>query len=66
MKKLKKTFIGKNENDSVDFDIRKAFPNNGEIAGLLKKEVKDIENLEGNFRFTIREISRFHPAEDRT
>ena len=61
---IKKTFIGRNENDSIDFNIRKAFPNNGEIAGLLKKETKDVENLEGNFRFTIREISRFYPAEE--
>ncbi len=61
---IKKTFIGRNENDSIDFSIRKAFPNNGEIAGLLKKETKDVENLDSNFRFTIREISRFYPAEE--
>ena len=61
---IKKNFIGKKENESIDFDIRKAFPNNAEIAGLLKKETKDCENLDGNFRFTIKEISRFFPAEE--
>ncbi len=60
---IKKSFIGKNENESIDFDIRKAFPNSAEIAGLLKIESSDAENIEGNFRFTIKEISRFYPAE---
>ena len=61
---IKKTFTGRKENDSIDFSIRKAFPNTSEIAGLLKKEKKDVENLDGNFRFTISEISRFYPAEE--
>jgi trigger factor len=60
---IKKTFIGKNENDQVDFDIRKAFPNENEIAGLLKMKKDDVVNIGGNFRFTINEITRFHPAE---
>jgi trigger factor len=60
---IKKAFIGKNENDPVDFDIKKAFPNDNEIAGLLKKKKEEVEGLEGTFRFTINEITRFHPAE---
>jgi trigger factor len=60
---LKKLFIGKSENDSVDFDIKKAFPNENEIAGLLKKKKEEVKDIEGNFRFTITEITRFHPAE---
>jgi trigger factor len=60
---IKKAFIGKNEKEQIDFDIKKAFPNDNEIAGLLKKKKEEIEGLEGNFRFTIREITRFHPAE---
>ncbi|HBE43109.1 MAG TPA: trigger factor, partial [Bacteroidales bacterium] len=60
---IKKTFIGKNENESVDFNIRKAFPNTTEIAGLLRKDNTEVENLDGDFRFTIKEISRFCPAE---
>ena len=61
---IKKTFTERKENDSIDFSIRKAFPNTSEIAGLLKREKKDVENLDGNFRFTISEISRFYPAEE--
>jgi trigger factor len=62
-KKIKKQFIGKGLNESVDFDIKKAFPNDSEIAGLLHRKKEEVENIEGNFRFTISEISRFHPAE---
>jgi len=61
---IKKSFTGRNENDTIDFNIRKAYPNTTEIAGLLKREKKDVENLDGNFRFTISEISRFYPAEE--
>ena len=60
---IKKTFIGKNEKETVDFDLKKAYPNDNEVAGLLKKKKEEVEGLEGNFRFTINEISRFYPAE---
>lgn len=60
---IKKNFIGKKENESIDFDIRKAFPNEIEIAGLLGKKKEETEGLEGIFRFTIREITRFYSAE---
>ncbi len=62
-KKIKKLFIGKSQNDNIDFDLRKAYPNNTEIAGILHKKKEEVENLEGTFRFTINEISRFYPAE---
>jgi trigger factor len=62
-KKIKKQFIGKGLNDTVDFDIQKAFPNDNEIAGLLHRKKEEVQGVEGSFRFTINEISRFHPAE---
>jgi trigger factor len=37
--------------------------NDNEVAGLLKMKKEDVTDLGGNFRFTIREITRFHPAE---
>ncbi|MBN2862906.1 MAG: trigger factor, partial [Bacteroidales bacterium] len=57
------TFLGKNVNDTIDFDLRKAFPNDNEIAGLLRIDKEKINNVQGMFRLTIKEISRFHPAE---
>jgi len=61
--KIKEQFIGKNLNDSIDFDIKKAFPNDTEIAGILHIKKEEVADLEGNFRFTIHDISRFHPSE---
>ncbi len=60
---IKKQFIGKAINDTLDFDIKKAFPNDGEVAGILRKKKEEVENISGTFRYTINEISRFHPAE---
>lgn len=61
--KIKKSFIGKKANDKIDFDLRKAFPNDNEIAGLLKMQKEEVKDINGKFRFTISEISRFFPAE---
>jgi trigger factor len=62
-KKIKKEFIGKAPSDIIDFDIRKAFPNEYEIAGLLKRQKDEVADVAGKFRFTVNEISRFVPAE---
>ncbi len=60
---IKKQFIGRKVKETVDFDIKKAFPNDNEIAGLLKKKKEEVADINGIFRFTINEISRFHAAE---
>jgi len=60
---IKTMFIGKALNDTIDFDIKKAFPNDTEVAGILKLKKEEAESITGNFRFTVNEISRFHPAE---
>jgi trigger factor len=60
---IRKSFTGRKINDNIDFDIRKALPNTNEIAGLLMKQKEEAEAIEGSFRFTIREIKRFRPAE---
>lgn len=62
-KKIKKMFTGRSENDVISFDLRKAFPNNNEIAGLLKIKREEAESVNGIYSFTISEISRFAPAE---
>jgi trigger factor len=62
-KKIKKQFIGKSQNDAIDFDLKKAFPNDTEIAGILHKQKEELKDIDGIFRFTISEINRFHPAE---
>jgi trigger factor len=62
-KDIKESFIGKKEGDTLDFDLRKAYPNDTEIAGLLSIKKDEATKIEGNFRFTVKEISRFYPAE---
>ena len=62
-KKIKKQFIGRKEKETIDFDLRKALPNDSEIAGLLKKQKDEVTGINGDFRFTINEVSRFVPAE---
>ena len=61
--KIKKEFIGKNLNDTIDFDLKKAFPNDTEIAGILHKKKEEVAGLGADYRFTIKEISRFYPAQ---
>ncbi|TFH49838.1 MAG: trigger factor [Bacteroidia bacterium] len=61
---LKKEFIGKAEGDTITFDIRTAFPNDYEIAGLLRKQKDEVKDINGLFTITIKEVSRFMPAEN--
>lgn len=63
---IKKLFIGKTLNETIDFDLRKAFPNDSEIGGLLRIKKEDAEGVNGFFRFTVNDISRFYPAEVNT
>ncbi len=59
---IKNLFIGRASGDTIDFDIRKALPNESEIAGFLKKQKDEVKDINGNFRFTISDISHFEPA----
>jgi trigger factor len=61
--KIKKHFIGKEVNDEIEFDLRKAFPNDFEIAGILGKKKDEVADISGKFRYTIKEINRFEPAQ---
>jgi len=61
---IKKEFVGKSAGDTVSFDIRKTFPNDYEIAGLLKKQKDEVKDLNGEYSITVREVSRFTPAEN--
>ena len=60
---IKKEFIGKGINDSINFNLKEAYPNDVEIAGILHRKKEDVPELPSDYRFTINEISRFYPAE---
>jgi len=59
---IKSSFVGKKIEEDVVFDLKKAYPNNTEIAYLLNIDKKDVDGVEGDFKFTIKEINQFVPA----
>lgn len=60
---IKKLFVGKKIDDEVIFDLKKAYPNDTEIAYLLNIEKENAAAVEGNFKVEIKEIHKFEPAE---
>ncbi|MBN1387287.1 MAG: trigger factor [Bacteroidales bacterium] len=60
---VKKNFIGSKPGDSIEFDIRKTFPNEYEIAGLLQTDHNNVAFVDGKYRFTINAINRFKMAD---
>ncbi|HRW21826.1 MAG TPA: trigger factor [Bacteroidales bacterium] len=61
--KTKKELIKSEIGQIIQFDLKKALPNESELAALLDIDKSKIENLEGNFQITISEIKNFVPAE---
>ena len=61
--KTRTAMTARQAGDVVDLDIRAAFPNNTEIASLLKIDKSTVPEIAPNFRLTIKEISRFEKAE---
>ena len=61
-KKIKGKFVGARIKDVINFDIKKAFPNDQEIASILYINKDDVPALSPDFQFTINEISRFENA----
>ena len=61
--KEKKKFVGSKIDDVIKFDIKKAFPNDTEIAGILKIEKDNVEATEPYFQFVVSEITTYTPAE---
>ncbi len=61
--KTKTAFMARRKGESVDLDVRRSFPNDTEIASLLKIDKSTVPEISPNFRFTIKEISEFRKAE---
>ncbi len=60
---IKKSFEGKSVDDSLIIDVKKAYPNDSELASILKIDKEHIPGISPLFKFTIKEISRFKKAE---
>lgn len=60
---IKKQFVGAKVGDIIDFDIRKALTEDYQLASVLGMKKDDTADINGTFRFTISELSRFQNAE---
>lgn len=60
---VKKLFVGKKIDEAVDFNLRKAYPNDTEISTLLNITKEAAAENNSDFRFVVSEILRFKPAE---
>ncbi|MCK5137295.1 MAG: trigger factor [Bacteroidales bacterium] len=55
-------FSGSKGGDEVVFDVKKAFPNDTELASLLRIDKSEIPLLEGTFKCVIDEVMKFEKA----
>lgn len=60
---IKNKIIDVEKNSTVTFNVRKAYPNDTEIASMLKIEKDEASNLNSDFIFTIKEITDFKESE---
>lgn len=60
---IQKQFLNLSEGSMLDFDIKKAYPNDSEITSILKIKKEDVVNLEPNFRLVVKSIKDFKDAE---
>ncbi len=59
----KMLFSGTAGGDEVVFDVKKAFPNDTELASLLRIDKTEVAMLEGTFKCFIDEVMKFDKAE---
>ena len=60
---IKKQFMELKQNDVITFNLRKAFPNNVEIASILHKKKEEVIDIDSDFQMTIAAISNFQNAD---
>ncbi|MFO7670460.1 MAG: trigger factor [Bacteroidales bacterium] len=55
-------FSGAKAGDEIVFDVKKAYPNDTEVASLLRINKAEVAMLEGTFKCVIGEIQKFEKA----
>ncbi len=60
---IKALFKGAKVNETIQFNLKKAYPNDTEIASLLNISKEQVPELSEEFSFFIKEIKSFQPAE---
>lgn len=61
--KIKKQFIGSTVDTIIDFDIKKAFEEEGRIAVMLKAKKEEVANMTPNFRLVVKTVKEYKEAE---
>lgn len=60
---IKDQFLGAQEDDIIDFNLRKALPNDTELSSLLNTPKENIEDNQSDFRLIVKTIKRFKKGE---
>lgn len=60
--KIKKQFTGATVDTIIDFDIKKAFEEEGKIAVMLKTKKEAIANMNPNFRLVVKTVKEYKQA----
>jgi trigger factor len=55
-------FSGAKASDEIIFDVKKAYPNDTEVASLLRIDKKEVAMMEGTFKCIVGEIQKFEKA----
>ncbi len=60
---IKKSFLGLSAGSKLNFDLKKAFPNDTELSSILKIDKEKLSELQNDFELEIKEITLFMDAE---
>lgn len=61
--KILKKLVGLKKDDEIIVNLKKAYPNNVDLAGLLKIKSEEIDLINGEFKLKINSVSAFRKAE---
>ena len=61
--KILKDLVGLKKGDEKIMNLKKAYPNNVDLAALLKIKSEEVDMINGEFRLGIKSVSDFHKAE---
>lgn len=56
-------FKGAKKGDEIVFDLKKAYPNDTEIASILRIDKEKVPMINGRFRCTVNDVQKFEKAE---
>lgn len=56
---IKKQFIGSKAGDRIVFEVKKAFPDEADLAGFLRIDRTKVKGIKDPFEFIIKEILKF-------